>query len=326
MYKRAAPWIITLLSLAVVCGGAGAALVVRADNGPVERTVALSSMPPWQTALDGRAGRLYITGFVAGGTGGRVVSVVDTTTGRLVATVAADNSPDVQPLLDTRTHHLFLFGGSGGAVLDTTSERVAATVPVGADAAALDAADNHLFVTDRVKDRVGMIDTRSMALLKTTPVGHDPAVVALDETTHRVFVFNALDATISVLDARDGRVLHTTDISAGGSAPVVINGLTVDEATARVFIVDSDSGVMTTLDATSGAGRSSARRAMCRRPSWTRHRRQHDQQQRERARRDDWAAVAYDARRQGPACPGDRPPDGACVRRQLQRWDREHAG
>lgn len=128
--KRAAPWIIALLSLAVVC--AAATMFVRADNGPVERTVPLTSAPPWQAALDGRAGRLFITGFVAGGTGGRVVSVVDTTTGRLVATVAADNSPEVQPLLDTRTHHLFLFGGSGVTVLDTANERVVATVAVGA--------------------------------------------------------------------------------------------------------------------------------------------------------------------------------------------------
>jgi len=100
--------------------------------------------------------------------------VVDTTTGRLIAAAAADSSPEVQPLLDARTHHLFLFGDNGGAVLDTSSERVAATVPVGAnaDAAALDATDNHLFVADRVNDRVSMIDTQSMTLLKTTPVGH----------------------------------------------------------------------------------------------------------------------------------------------------------
>ncbi len=243
--KRAASWIIALLSLMVI--GAGAALSVHTDTGPVERTVALSSMSPWQATLDGRAGRLYVTGFGTSGNGGRTVSVVDTTTGRLIAAAAADSSPEVQPLLDARTHHLFLFGDNGGAVLDTTSERVAATVPVGVNAgvAALDATDNHLFVADRVNDRVSMIDTQSMALLKTTPVGHAPEVVAVDETTRRVFAFNALDATISVLDARDGRVLHTTRIArvAGGGAPTISGGLTVDEATARVFIVDSNGGV-----------------------------------------------------------------------------------
>src|SRR5438552_473478 len=49
-------------------------------------------------------------------------------------------------------------------------------------------------------------------LVRTVPVGQGPTALALDQRTHRVFVANSDDNTVSVLDADRGTLLRTVAV------------------------------------------------------------------------------------------------------------------
>ncbi len=50
-------------------------------------------------------------------------------------------------------------------------------------------------------DSVSVLDARSGRVVRHISVGHAPQTVAVDEQTARIFVANAGDNTVSVLDA-----------------------------------------------------------------------------------------------------------------------------
>jgi len=66
------------------------------------------------------------------------------------------------------------------------------------------------------------------------PVGNSPVALAVDERAGHVFVANQVDGTVSVLDARSGRVIRTVPV---GTAPVAV---AVDARTGRAFVVNSN--------------------------------------------------------------------------------------
>jgi YVTN family beta-propeller protein len=85
------------------------------------------------------------------------------------------------------------------------------------------------------------------AVLRAITVGRAPRAVAVGEQTHRVFVANAGDNSLSVLDTRTGAVLRTIAV---GAAPAAV---TVDEPTRRVFVAEAGANSVRVLDARTGA-------------------------------------------------------------------------
>ena len=88
-------------------------------------------------------------------------------------------------------------------------------------------------------------------ILATRAVGPDPGAIAVDARAGHVFVANG-DDTLSMLDARDGRVLHTVTLNSA------LATLTVDERRGRLFVVsealgNDPNGAVTMLDTHTGA-------------------------------------------------------------------------
>lgn len=117
------------------------------------------------------------------------------------------------------------------------------------------------YATNSVGDSIGrgtvsVLDAGSGALVRTVPIGQNPADMIVDVQTNRVFVTsdgsgqtNALlpyapHGHVSVLDARTGRLLHTAPV---GYSP---GALAIDNRTHHVFVVNG--GTLSTLDATRG--------------------------------------------------------------------------
>lgn len=108
------------------------------------------------------------------------------------------------------------------------------------------------------------LDARSGRTLWTTAVGLEPLSLAINGVQDRVFVGDAgqgvctarmgycrMVSTVSTLDGRTGRLLHTAGV---GQNP---NTMVVDEATGRVFALNmgnnqGDDGTVSVLDARSG--------------------------------------------------------------------------
>jgi DNA-binding beta-propeller fold protein YncE len=105
-------------------------------------------------------------------------------------------------------------------------------------------------------DTVGVLDTRTGALLQRVAVGRAAIALAVDERTGRVFVVNSYmragaTGTVSVLDALDGHLLRTVPV---GYVPYAV---AVDERAGRVFILNTGTatdlrGAVSVLDATNG--------------------------------------------------------------------------
>lgn len=124
-------------------------------------------------------------------------------------------------------------------------------------ALAVDAATRRAFVASA--GQVYVLDLDSNALIRTVRTGHilanpaidpTPALLALDMEAGHVFVADYADAdgTLSTLDARSGRPLHTSDTIVG--AP---ESIAVDERAGQVFIGGSQSSQIDALDARTGA-------------------------------------------------------------------------
>src|SRR5205823_5212716 len=60
--------------------------------------------------------------------------------------------------------------------------------------------------------------------------GGSPLAIAVDAKTHRAFVANSVDGTVSVLDADTSTVLRTVKVGKDTAA------LVVDEGTGRVYV------------------------------------------------------------------------------------------
>jgi hypothetical protein len=105
---------------------------------------------------------------------------------------------------------------------------------------------------------VTTVDLRTGGVLQTVPVGIEPSSMVVAEGLNRVVVINVHDrdlmrGSVSVLDARSGRLLRTTrlDGPAGGGAVAQQIGRIFVPAAPRLFTTDP--GAVQMLDATSGA-------------------------------------------------------------------------
>lgn len=87
-------------------------------------------------------------------------------------------------------------------------------------------------------------------------VGKGPTSIAVDTATRRVFVLNATDATVSVLDADSAAVVRTVPVGRAPSGPGAPRdgALALDERAGRVLVTEGmpDSDAVRILDAATG--------------------------------------------------------------------------
>ena len=214
--------------VAVSDGHGGTLSVIDATSGQlIGRSVVEPFLPGQTLAVDEQAGRAYaVTADLATNTGN--VYVVDTLTGKLLRTVALDSAA-AAVVADPQTGHVFVttlgplttlnrtagvplalqpfsvpvsIGAGSVVMLDARSGVVLRTVRVGIGTGgeAIDSVHRHVLVTivgamDRAgapvgAGRVGVVDARSGALLRSVPVGIAPGDIAVDETAGRALVVN----------------------------------------------------------------------------------------------------------------------------------------
>jgi DNA-binding beta-propeller fold protein YncE len=102
-------------------------------------------------------------------------------------------------------------------------------------------------VESMIAGLVGVLDTRTGALLRVTVVGSGPEALALDPKAGRAFVACAGDDTVWVLDARSGALVRTITLDVAPTA------LAVDARRGRVYVASAATGTLSLLDAASGA-------------------------------------------------------------------------
>jgi VCBS repeat-containing protein len=144
-------------------------------------------------------------------------------------------------------NHVYV-GNSAGQVivLNGANNQSIATLNAGATSTAVgtqnyiaaDAATGRLFVADFNKNIITVFDgNNNYAVVATLPTGKGPTPVAINTANHRVYVGNALDNTLTVID--------------GASAPPVVLGMLTLPRPANFLAVDPAEN---RIYATNGAG------------------------------------------------------------------------
>jgi YVTN family beta-propeller protein len=248
-----------------VVGGAGTVSVLDLAPAHLLYRVAVGdpgTLAPPALALDPTTHHLFVADRARTDAPG-AVQMLDSRSGRRLATVRVGHEPGALAV-DTRRGHVFVANLGEGTVslLDARSGALLRTTPVGlvSQALAIDERTARLFVIGlagtvdsaqpawsegRRAGLLGLLDTRTGALLQRTQVGSGPDALAVDERSARVFVASSTAGTLSVLDARSGTLLRTVTLGGRPSA------LAVDERRRRVYVADA--GTLSVLDATSGA-------------------------------------------------------------------------
>lgn len=135
-----------------------------------------------------------------------------------------------------------------GAVGVTTIVRV----PVGMDPSAvvIDPGVRRALVLNAIDTTISVLDERTGAPLATTTGGSNggahPVRIALDTRTGHALVLTD-DGSLSVLNVRSGRALHSVLLQGSPSA------IAVDEGRAWAFVTEADAGAVAIVDTRTGA-------------------------------------------------------------------------
>jgi DNA-binding beta-propeller fold protein YncE len=179
--------------------------------------------------------RIYITDGTSGD-----LKIFDGTSYKLLSSVKLLEDADSIGY-DSATKYLYIDNGGGDvhqtysmlSVVDTTGGTKLADIKIDGDtleAMALEKSSSRLYVNNRPKNQVDVIDREKRALVASWPVTQCKVNVAmaLDEANHRLFVA-CRSGEISVLDTQSGKEVTALPITKG------VDDLIYDPAGKRVY-------------------------------------------------------------------------------------------
>jgi DNA-binding beta-propeller fold protein YncE len=217
--------------------------VLDSDDGSVLGTLALGS-PPADTlaglAVDTRSGHAFAATSTDPGAEGRVV-MLDARSGAVLHRVPVGHNPE-GIAVDERTGRAFVYNCTDGtvSVVDTRTGALLVTRQVGPPGSGTFQVGTPVVVDERLgrvfvmhMDELFMLDARTGARRAALRLPDSGLNLALDRRTRRLFVM-AADGTLSVLDARSGRLLRAVKMGVGT--------LATDARTGQVFLARSPIG------------------------------------------------------------------------------------
>jgi YVTN family beta-propeller protein len=189
--------------------------------------------------------RIYVTNYLDD-----TVSVIDGSTGKIVATVRVGVAPTqmaVSP--DRRSVYIADAGSNSVSVLNTTNNTIARTIalprrskPIGV---ALSPNGRYLYTADGGSNRVSVLDTRTKRVVASARVGTQPVSVAVAPDGKTVYAANSGSGDVSVIDARTKRIVRSVRT---GRFP---SGVAVTPDGASIYVTNELSGV-TVINAATG--------------------------------------------------------------------------
>ena len=179
--------------------------------------------------------RIYVTDGDAGD-----LKIFDGTTYKLVSTVKLLEDADSIGY-DPATKYLYIDNGGGDvhqtysmlSVVDTTASQKLADLKIDGEtleAMALEKSTPKMYVNNRAKNQVSVVDREKRELVASWPVTlcKNNVAMALDEGNHRLFVA-CRTGQIAVLDTQTGKEVTSFAITKG------VDDITYDAASKRVY-------------------------------------------------------------------------------------------
>ncbi len=231
------------------------------QNGPIQVTTTQLHIGshPQGLGVNSRLGRLYVADFAT-----HVLSVVDESNMHVLATLQVAQTP-LQPLrVDEATGRVYVVcaGGQEVDVIDGKKNIVQARIPVSPypEGIAVNTGTGRIYVADEGDDESGrvhdsgttitVIDSKTLSVLGTLPVGKAPDGVESDPVLHLVYV--ALEDNNAVVEVSDSVNLPLQANAKLEQVVAARNAVTLlQQATLLTLIVMLLTVVWTTLDALS---------------------------------------------------------------------------
>jgi YVTN family beta-propeller protein len=238
----------------VANGSTSSVSVVDGTSRTVAATVILGiGVNPSHVAVNESTGRVYVASQVAAG------AVIDGSTNEVIALLsmpAGGGSVGVNPLVNRA---YFAFGGNrpGVAAVDGATNVLTVlpvTFPYQPGKIAVDPVTDRIYVPSAVPNVPGTVTVISGStgeILATIPVGMMPTDVAANGTTHRAYVANGCDKTISVIDTESSTVVTTVAVGGPilvGTCGNFLDSLAVDATRNLVYVTSPYGGSVHVLD------------------------------------------------------------------------------
>lgn len=215
---------------------------VRTLWAPAEPDVAPDFLQ--SVALDPTSDLLYLGA-------GKAVWTLNARTGAVVAHIPLDAAPRgiaVDPATDRI--YVALWEADALAVIDAERHALWKIIPGIPGASGVAVGDDHVYVTATCSDELVVVDRQNCAIIARIVVGDAPYAVACD-SGRRVYVGNAGDDTVSIVDGRIGTLVNTVRLGGLGHP----HGLACDPIRDRLYVTYALSPkyrAVAAIDASSG--------------------------------------------------------------------------
>lgn len=173
------------------------------------------------------------------------ISVIDTTTGKVTATISVGSNP-VGVAINPDGTKVYVANAHSNdvSIIDTATNDVIATVSAGKSpqGIAVSPSGKWVYVTNLGSNTVSVIDTTSNTVVNTVKTGRSPTGVAVSPDGKKVYVTDNGDKTVSIIDAAINKVTATVSV---GRSPKEI-AVTPDGS--RVYVANSESASISVID------------------------------------------------------------------------------
>jgi YVTN family beta-propeller protein len=185
------------------------------------------------------------------GNPGSVIDTVVLTNGTVEpGNFLATNAPfPTEMVYDPGDGNMFLLSKNDAVVVwDATNAEFLRTIPIYSYAVGLvaDPADQRLFVLTESTDNLSIVDTATMAVSGSTPVGHNPYGAAMDPLNDRLYVSNSQSDNVTIVDAATGMTVGSFGT---GTDPY---GVAFDQASNCILVANEGSNNVTVYNITQG--------------------------------------------------------------------------
>ncbi len=229
----------------VANNGSSSVSVIEPNLSNKVTTISLGfgNSAPTAIALSADGTRAYVTHRTI--TGGGAVSIINTSTKKVISTVAVGSTPPQMSLSREPKVYVANYNSSTVSVINTATNNSVTTLNVGSKPTSLAVSpDGSMVVIARDDDNIAIIDTKTTTVIgaqhvldSTTPLGGH--VVAFD-SNGRVLITDAADHTVRVVGLARG---NTTPVAADDPTMDTIDSNGV--VTGALNITDSDGDSLT---------------------------------------------------------------------------------
>ena len=159
-------------------------------------------------------------------------------------------------------------GSDSVSVIDSKTDKVISTIPVGADPHGLAAINNvyehgnhdpdsnhlsqfsYVYVANTDSNTVSVIDCNTDRVISTIPVEDNPVGIIASNTSDKVYVTNSGSDSVSIIDGKTNEVIESISV---GSTPEGLSQIIQDETNNRtaatlIYVVNTASNSISSID------------------------------------------------------------------------------